>query len=211
MRRSWLTLLNNTPIYKEFTYLIFMKYLVHLRPPQPIIEYVETYRRSIQPNIASVSSNALHCTLMSARFHESDEPVLVQALETVLTSPFSLEMGGLDRFEKDSLVTRIQPHDLLMRLHLDVIEKLRPFIKWDEMRKLPSEFQGDAERERIYQTYGSPFYAQFYQPHISLCHVKSDFTLPASSPLTRQTFQASELWLSKKKEENWETVRCFPF
>lgn len=186
-----------------------MKYLVHLRPPQPIIESVEAYRKKIQPSIASVSDNILHCTLMLARFHEGDEKTLIRTLDTVSGSPLSLEIGGFDLFERDSLVARIQPRKALAQVHLQVIEKLRGYIQWDEIGELLPEFEHDSERRRVYETYGSPFYAQFYQPHISLAHVKPDFSIPISSFLTGQTFEVSEFYLSKKKEGSWQTLHSF--
>ncbi|MBI2125193.1 2'-5' RNA ligase family protein [Candidatus Woesearchaeota archaeon] len=186
-----------------------MKYLVHLCPPTDFSERVLAYRDRIKDYIASVSKNALHCTLMTFPGAEDREADIVSALEDNIQTPFQVSIQSLDLFDESSLVLKLQKSPEISQLHQNVIAALRGFVDRSQTF-LPPGDENDPERVKLFATYGSPFYAQFYNPHLSIAQVRA---IPPDLDLgffQNLDWKVTEMYLSKKEKE-WKTVKVFQF
>ena len=184
-----------------------MKYLVHLCPPSEVADKVLSYRERISNYITAVSKNVLHCTLMTFPADPKHEGDIISALEGLQPRSFPVGIKSLDLFDENSVVLRLQSEGLYS-LHQKVIDALRGFVDRSQT-SLPPGYETDPERVSIYNEYGSPYYAQFYNPHISVAQV-----LPPIPELDQNFFKdvdwkVTELYLSRKEKE-WKIVKTFP-
>ena len=112
--------------------------------------------------------------------------------------------------ERKNLVVLPRLSAELQQLHKEVINISRQFIYWKETPSLSGfPVPQDVERKAAYQRYGSPYFGQFYNPHLSLGEVKPGL----EELLWKPSFLGYE-WLVKefyllKKDGTWKEVRRF--
>lgn len=187
-----------------------MKYLVHIRPDYQFTYAIDLWRRCVQEYVTKTSSNVPHCTLMTGRFKESDEAIIVQQLKSIQRKSFAGVIREFDVFEEDAkstLVAKVSSPEVHV-LHQDIIEQLHLYIDWSET---PQQDVGDEKRKAAYEKYSSPFYAEFFNPHISIAEIKNDADkkkIIAALPKTVYGWFVSGFYLSKKKND-WVIVEKF--
>ena len=188
-----------------------MKYLVHIKPSEEFSEKLMMYRSQITDSITKISSNGLHCTLMSIRIKESDELRAIQSLEQISMQQFYVQSDAVDIFDNNSLVIKLQRSSDLLELHKKIIDGLQNFIDWEETPKPLHEYLNNPERLHIHNTYGSLYCAEFYNPHITIAQF--DEILLKNISLSKNDFirfgwNVNNFFLSKKQSK-WEVVRKF--
>lgn len=183
-----------------------MKYLVHTCPPKEIVKKIEDYRAKFDSAQIKNPSNAYHTTLMVARFDTANEDAIITDLESICQPPFKVSASNLEFFDENTLVLRLQSPEL-KQLHMRVIESLKRYIDWTNTKL----YTGEAEREKVCKEYGSQFYAQFYNPHITIAEANSDAFKKEQhnySFFAGDVFDAEKFYLSKK-DKKWEIVQEF--
>lgn len=183
-----------------------MKYLVHLRPSREFSDLVQSYRVMFSSHITKISKNVLHTTLMTIYMNLNDEEKVIHTLEGLTLSKFNVEMENLDLFDENSLVARLRKNHDLTGVHIKVIDALKKYINREEN----PEFHGDKNRRATYEEYGSPYYAEFYNPHLTIAHVNPEiFGYISFNPdyFKGKGWLVSEFYLSKKESDGWKTVR----
>lgn len=189
-----------------------MKYLVYLKTPKKLQEKVEFYREPIAEQIKKVSSTGIHCTLMVSQFDQDKEEKMVDVLEGIVKSTFTASLvGSVEDFGRGTLVAPLFETDPLRRLHYQVIRRLKPFIDREKVFPLSKQFSYDKDRISAYKRYGSPFFAQFYNPHLTICQVDREklVSVPQTRLFQNYSWEVGKFYLSKKTEEGWEEVREF--
>ncbi len=213
-----------------------MKYLVYLRPPETLSHLLHSFRESIQDYLLEGPGVGDHCPLMVNRFQEKDEDPLIRSLAGIAQAqePFSLTLEKLALFKetdkktkeiKRTLVVLPHPSDILQQLHQEVIDISRHFIYWKEMpsfRQFPflqhPERKEVIARKEAHQRYGSPYFGQFYNPHLSIGEVKPELdgskleALVGGSrklPFLGYEWRVQEFYLVKKNGGEWKEVRRF--
>lgn len=190
-----------------------MKYLAYLKIPKQLEERVGFYRELITPHITKIPSEGLHSTLMVGQFEADKEDEMINVLEGIVKSTFTASLvGKVEDFGGGTLVAPLMKTDYLRKLHYQIIRRLGEFINRDEIFPLPAEFSDDEGRLSVYKRYGSPYFAQFYNPHITICHVDREklSVLPQMQTLKDYSWQVEKFYLSKKTGDGWEEVREFP-
>ncbi|MDO8656714.1 MAG: 2'-5' RNA ligase family protein [Nanoarchaeota archaeon] len=187
-----------------------MKYLIYFEPPPKISGPIEKYREVNSSFF--VSKGNLHGTLMAARFLPEKEKEIIGALESIIFTPFDISVGTTTLFDKregrKSLVVQIEPSVALHSLHLQIIEKSREYMSRKDMPLLEEwgEFSSDLKRRAVYERYGSPFFAEFYSPHISLGEVVPSFPiLEMNPPFLPESDRVTSFYLARKEKE-WKVI-----
>ncbi len=219
-----------------------MKYLVYLRPPETLSHLLHSFRERIQDYLLDTPGSGDHCTLMTNRFQERDEEPLVRSLVGIAQAqaPFSLTLEKLAFFEETNRKTRETPEtkktqktlvvlprysEALQQLHQEVIDISRHFIYWEatsSFRSLPplppSEQSELVARRETHNRYGSPYFGQFYNPHLSIGEVKPELDgsklealvgVPRKLPFLGYEWQVQEFYLARKDGGKWREVRRF--
>jgi 2'-5' RNA ligase len=185
-----------------------MKYLVHLRPSNEFSGLVHEYRYEFAGCLTKVSKNVLHTTLMTVYLNPADEEKVIRILEGLTWEAFDAEAENLDMFDESSLAIRIKRTYDLMALHNQVIESLRKCINWAETPR----FSADDNRKAIYERFGSPYYAEFYNPHLTIAQVNPAILSDSSfdpAYFRGKGWKVSEFYLSRREPDRWETIRKF--
>lgn len=191
-----------------------MKYLIHLRPSEDLKDKLLSYREDIKEDVTSVSSNVLHTTLM--RVYSSQEKELVSRLERFSYDAFEACASGLETisdYDSNILVLTLEKKPSIELLHWRVIESLRDLIDHEEATKTSKAYQAmlemdDVGRMYVYKDYGSPFYAEFYNPHITIARVKQGFEFDKEL-FKEETWEVDSYYLSRKKDDVWEDLEEF--
>jgi 2'-5' RNA ligase len=149
-----------------------MKYLVSLKPPLDVCQRLESVQESLGLNLIRRPRGGLHCTLKVMRV--GNEPKLVDKLEKINVDnfPLELELGDYALFNGRRLVVRIKPTISLILTHYRVLRSELGIHNRCRSKLMPSQFEGDQEREEIYGFFGSPYVGKFYSPHITLGRVR---------------------------------------
>lgn len=191
-----------------------MKYLVHLRLPEEFVKLAEAYVREIDGLVQNHPSNDHHCTLMTLRMDPSNERKALGLLEKIIIEPFNARVSSFDIFDDNSLVLRLTDSPGLNLLHLQVIRALGNLVDWNGTAPLNNKYKGDENKKIVHAKYGSPYCAQFYNPHITICELKNGNieVVPqteTSKKLRYYDWPVKEFWLSKKGETTWTTIKKF--
>ncbi len=186
-----------------------MKYLVHLRPPADFRRDIEGFQRRLGGFLKNTPGPGLHCTLMSAYFRPEHEARILDSLAALRFSPFSAATGQLALFDDDCLVVRLKPTLPLQRLHEAVITALADLLNWAEI--VP--YAGPPSRRRVFERFGSPYAAEYYNPHITVGKVDSavlkDPAVFHEDLFAGRTLDFAETYVSKKADA-WREVGRFP-
>ena len=185
-----------------------MKYLVHAKPPKEISDCIAMYRAEFATYVTKISKNDSHTTLMAIQVMPSNEKKVVTALDELDWNEFETESENLDLFDETSLVIRLKKTNDLMGFHRMIIEALKGYIHWDETPK----FDGDESKRKTYEVYGSPFYADFYNPHITVAHVNPEILRDKNfdrNYFKGRGWRVFEFYLSRREADSWKTVRKF--
>ncbi len=188
-----------------------MKYLVHIRPPKEVSDLIFRYRKSLAGYLKRVSRSGPHITLMTIYASIKREKEIVKSLEELSWQEFYVKTDDLELFkvgDENSLFLRLKKNPVLTGLHLKVIEALKGYIKWGET----PDFTEEESRSKVYSTYGSPYYAEFYNPHISIGLVRPEIINDSrfdASHFRSNRWTIAEFYLSSNKSHEWETVGKF--
>lgn len=200
-----------------------MKYLVHLKPPQEIVDRIDQIRLFNQESVRKISTNVDHLTLMTlyskARGTDNEEEI-VNELEHIVQEPFFIS-GFLKPTQKNihyqrnkRLILTLDSEERwkLKNLHQQIIKKLKKYINWKEVSKLAPQFH-DTPREEVYREFGSPYYAEFFNSHITVGEVTDGKSLSSKEVepimIANPFWHVGEMWLHKKRAGGWESVRRF--
>ena len=185
-----------------------MKYIIHVCSSQELVDFLDRYRKDNEHMVTGIPG-LTHCTLAVIRSDEKCEEDLVKSLEGIVRAPFEISVSGkLDLFDENSLVARVNPSTPLLQLHNRVIAKAKPFISWEETPPLSERYHNDEDRSIIYSMYGSPYVAEFYNPHITIAEVNpSKVTSLDNIPV--YSWSCVEFFVSRKTSA-WQTVKSFP-
>ena len=191
-----------------------MKYVVHLKPAEKFCEKLNKYREIINEHIIKMPSLEIHCTLMTIHANPENEKQILKKLGNVALQPFYSSARKLDMFDSDCLVIRLSKNSKFADLHNSVITSLSEFINWKETPELDSEYKKNPDKAKVYRLYGSPHYAQFYNPHITIA--KIDPSVFGGRELKKYFFMGDEFLidnfaLSKKENNKWNIVKRFSF
>jgi hypothetical protein len=193
-----------------------MKYLVHLTSPCYIMEKSGEFRDKISDDVIDISSNDLHCTIMSIRINPMDQERVVKELRCVGadTDKFTVKLGRVKRFN-GSLAIEVENSNKLDELHRKVVETLKGYIDRNEdPPEIPDELKNDTERVKTHKEYGSSFVMDFYRPHISVARVENCGFLinEGFEPcyFLGDTFEVNEFSLSRRDLEEWGALESFP-
>ena len=149
-----------------------MKYLVYFKPPDDLRFFANLFRNRIRERISKLPGVGLHCTLRVGRFDPKHEQEMLDALDQISVNPFQVSLEDRAQlFHNNTLVLPVQKSAALQQLHNDILGKLNDYLDWDNTFPLPAQYVGDSEREDIFAQHGSPFVAQLYNPHITLCKI----------------------------------------
>lgn len=184
-----------------------MKYLVYFAPSEDFLIARDSLREIIRKDIISIPSSMPHCTVMCLYVQEEREAEVIQALEDVVVKPFSVNVEELAVFDADNtkyLVARLSRPRELYRLHIDVIQRLSRFFNDRELPKLSGDFS-DVQRF-VHNRFGSPFYAQFYNPHVTVAEVKCK---PDIDRLVGLEWSVSDFCLAKRLPGGWQKLRNY--
>ena len=129
--------------------------------------------------------------------------------------PFNLELGEFDLFNDNSLVVKVKKSVQLDNLHKDTVERLRRFV---DFRKTPHYEGKSMRRKRAFQEFGSPFYDDLYNPHITIGEISDPEYLrePVENGLLDSSVFNGLVWQVHafhllKRDKSWEKVEVFPF
>lgn len=186
-----------------------MRYLVHLRPPAEFQQAIEEFQRRLGGFIKKTPGAGLHCTLMSNYFLPEHEGRILDSLAALRFSPFSAATGQLALFDDDCLVVRLKNAPPLQGLHEAVITALADLLDWAEV--VP--YAGPAPRRRVFERFGSPYAAEYYNPHITVGKVDptvlKDPAVFHEDLFAGRTLRFAEMYVSKKAE-TWREAGRFP-
>ena len=188
-----------------------MKYVFHLIPPQELCSALDSFNKRLGAVIIK-PTKLYHCTLMTARLAPSSESAVAKTLETIAFPPFKIKTGSLEMFGdfgENTLALRLEPNAALAKLHYQIINAIAPHIVWEETPKLSPEFEGDAVRKQVYTKYGSQFYAQFYNPHISLGIVQAEALAGIDKAVLSGKTAMIEQFYFSRKQKDWKMLRQF--
>lgn len=127
-----------------------------------------------------------HITLMYGDFSEKKDNVLIELLEQINFNQFDVELGKLELFEENSLVSLIKS-DEIIELHRKVLEQLKRC-----------------------GTNKSSFYNEKYNPHITLLKINPMyFDKVDNEAFLGDILNIEEFVLSKKTNNYWEPIKTF--
>lgn len=191
-----------------------MKYVALIRPPEEFDKYADDCRKRFAQHVDREPSLGSHCTLLTVLIPETAEKQLVCDLGKVVEGQFPAKLTGeLDLFDDMGLVARLDRSQELHHLHAEVIERMRNYIDWAETGMLQETYANNPRRATVFQRYGSPYCAEFYNPHITIARLKN--SILSESPLIQKTKIAKYSWsvqdfdLVKKKNGVYHLVRKF--
>ncbi len=186
-----------------------MRYLVHLRPPEDFRRDIQEFQRRLGGILKKTPGAGLHCTLMSNYFSPEHEGRILDSLAALRFSPFSAATGQRALFDDDCLVVRIKPAPPLQALHEAVITALADLLNWTEI----TPYAVPAARRRVFERFGSPYAAEYYNPHITVGQVDpavlKDPAVFHEDLFAGRTLDFAETYVSKKAE-TWREVGRFP-
>jgi 2'-5' RNA ligase len=188
-----------------------MKYLVYIRPSQELIKKLTDFRSQFRESLIEQPTNSSHVTIMTSRFKEQEQDNIQYELQQINYSPFDLTISGFDYFNEDKFVLRIDSKKL-KELHEETIESLRKYIDRSNLTRIHPNFKTDDDRISVYKKYGSPYYGQFFNPHLTAGKMKSDRIedyKKSLEGLIGYKWKAKEFLLSRK-EEGWKLVETYP-
>jgi len=189
-----------------------MKYLVHLRPPIAFSNRVDVFRERIIGYITGIPGQILHCTLMAPYAKKEDEEEILWGLDNIRGEPFDIETGRMELFDKSSLVIRMKEHPGLIDLHQKVIDSLNGFVDHDETPGLDRAYADDEQRVAVYNQYGSPYYGEFFNPHMTIAAVNPLIIRPGlfdEGLFAGRRWIVDSFYISRKEGGGWKTVRRF--
>ena len=165
-----------------------MKYLVHINPPGEFYEMLGKYGNQL-----TLPRQRLYCALMETPLDARKEDLIVNiGLPSVKQQRFRVKSRGTRVADDSSLILDLEKGTELGCLHQKVIETLRPFIDWSEVRSLSGENKQDRKKKGVYEKYGSTHCAQFYEPRIVLAR-----SCLATDEKTFEEFSGREWWVEE--------------
>lgn len=192
-----------------------MKYLLSLQPPNSIHSALTACRASFGSRVREVSRNNSHVSLMVLRSDVKNEDAMLRTLcaggarfskfRVFLGDLFPIDVGG----SREGIAVRAHG-EYLASLHEYVTDSLSGFIDKESTLSLPSQFSDDSNRRRVHAVYGSPFYREFYSPHLSVARLHSLAGLKLDdhpNPLMGFSWVESAIVVSRKESDgSWSLV-----
>jgi hypothetical protein len=181
-----------------------MRYRIDIKPPQELAQELEDYLESIGPDVIRPLMLSPHCTIMGLHAHHEDEAGIIAAVRDIAANmaPFMLTTGGFDLFSdnggrKNIFVLKLSGPGF-QNLHKEVIEALREFIDWGDYR------EGDRQ-DAIWRKYGSSFYGEKFNPHVSMAKVKAE-RVRVGEELAGREWPVASIGVARREDDGWKTI-----
>lgn len=190
-------------------------YLAHIPLPEELEERLDDYTKTLKNdylNVLSVPRLTAHLTLMRMNCQADEEQHITDELNDISLEPVDLIPEAITKTSKSALALKMKDEDVLHDLHLAVAEAFA------ERQANPANHVKPEYQDRIetIQRYGSPFFGDHYDPHMTIGYTGDDLhdDIDADLPLPQDTgqsltFTAKEIHLSKKEQNSgrpYETV-----
>lgn len=178
--------------------MLVYTYLAYIPLPEGLRDILDEYAKDVKDELGMLSIPRLtpHTTLMRMNCEAAEEDAIVERLEEIDHERVGLKPNGLEKFSQSALVLTMEQTEELQVLHREVAEAFAERMARPNQRVKP-EYQ---DRVETIQRYGSPFFGEHYEPHMTIGYTGNsldDVDLPGLPPVS---FEASEFVLSKKEE-----------
>jgi 2'-5' RNA ligase len=142
----------------------------------------------------------------------SNERAIDEELGDIGHETVSFVPDEVEKFSQSAVALDMEESEAIHELHQKVAEVFANRQAQDNQHVKP-EYQ---DRQDTIQKYGSPFFGEYYNPHMTIGYTGEDFDeLPLPRDLNESVqFEASELVLSKKEQGSgrpYEEVGTYEF
>ena len=187
-----------------------MRYLVYFDPSQQYVREWKEFLATLGESVLEIPKLAAHCTLFVGECQESNEVSIIESLRQIQLPKINAMVEALDLFEarpgRKMLVAKLYKTEQLLLLHMLIADTMKSKIDWSQTKAPLSNMT--ASQAKTFSTYGSPFFGQFWSPHVSICEVADTFnrnTL-ASNPFQNMNWLVETFVLAKKTSTGWTDI-----
>jgi 2'-5' RNA ligase len=190
-----------------------MKYLVQFAPSLNLVDAIDAYRKTMGDPVGELPKSGLHCTVMFLHADQTKESTLVERLQNLDLKQIAVPASGIvttdmSVYDENALVLRLERTEELHDMHKRIADACRTLIDRSASPPLPAQFAADKLRRRAYDRYGSPYFGQFYSPHITIGTAQTDLA-PDPRALSGQLCEIDHLLVSRKGKQ-WESIDLIP-
>tara|TARA_Y100000310_G_scaffold153901_1_gene153465 strand:- start:28851 stop:29414 length:564 start_codon:yes stop_codon:yes gene_type:complete len=182
-----------------------MKYITYIKPPKELIQFSEDFTNKYANRIRHNTILGLHCTLRVGRFDKKFESRMYDVLKEIEFEPFNISLDGMvELFHPDAVVMKVSKDNNVQTLHQKILDKLEPYHNREEHDSTVDGFNDSNDRSEVIAKYSSPFVAEFYEPHITLCYMHEPH-LPNLSRFKGLTWKVDGFHFARK-EDTWHHI-----
>ena len=190
-------------------------YLAYVPLPDELEDRLDAYTKELKSNeldMLSVPRLRAHVTLMRMNCEAPDEQYLDDGLSKLEHEVLSFKPKEVKKFSQSAVALKMEETDAIQELHLAVADVFANRQAQANQRVKP-KYQ---DRVETIQKYGSPFFGEHFNPHMTIGYTGEDFEdLPLPRDLNESVqFEATELVLSKKEQDSgrpYEQVGRYEF
>jgi hypothetical protein len=175
-------------------------YLAYIALPDDLAEQYELYAKDVKKNLSSFSIPRPDpkLTVMRMVCEDRHEEELRKGLAKIGSEPIPVTPLRLEKLSQTTVCIVVERNELLHRVHMKAAD-IFAGKQANPTTRVPAEWQ---DRYESYRKYGSPFFGEHYNPHLTLGYtshnVKSD-ELPDPEGLS---FEAKRIVLAKKEQNS---------
>jgi 2'-5' RNA ligase len=187
--------------------------VIYFWPSLDVEKAIMATRETIKNSIVNVSNVPIHGTLMATRINSYNEGHFLDQLSLFRCDKFKVSLEDVALFDNDKLVVKVQKSLSLDRLHRKVLDAVKELIHKKEIKPLSEKYAGDPARVQVYKEFGSPYYAEFYNPHFTIAQVDplimNTLQEESLSGLIGLEFVFDEFSVYRVEEDKWNTLGYF--
>ena len=190
-------------------------YLAYVPLPDELEDRLDAYTKELKSNeldMLSVPRLRAHVTLMRMNCEAPEEQHLDEGLSDIDHESVSFKPKEVQKFSQSAVALKMEESDAIQELHLAVADVFANKQARGNQHVKPKH----QDRVETIQKYGSPFFGEHFNPHMTIGYTGEDFEdLPLPRDLNESIqFEATELVLSKKEQDSgrpYEEVGRYEF
>jgi 2'-5' RNA ligase len=190
-------------------------YLAYVPLPDELRDRLDAYTKELKNNeldMLSVPRLRAHVTLMRMNCEAPDEQHLDDGLSELEHELVSFKPEEVKKFSQSAVALKMEESEAIHDLHLAVADVFA------NKQAQPTQHVKPKHQDRYdtIQKYGSPFFGEYYNPHMTIGYTGEDFDdLPLPRDVNESIqFEATEVVLSKKEQDSgrpYEEVGRYEF
>ena len=154
----------------------YVRYVVSYKPSEEAEKKMSSLQKIFCEMGRLTNMPPLHCTIMA--FDSSgllEEEIKKSFLATEYCHP-EATMAQLDTFYNSTLVVKVDKNKEMVKNHLLSLNAFERYISMDsDFTKNLGKMLMTPHQKNMYKKYGSPFFGELYNPHISLGKISINY------------------------------------